>query len=924
MTYWEDSQSPPRHSTHHHRRHHQPRDGDKSYQVSNDRPCLKHPRKQHKSDLAIANSNRTSQPQTRYDIVENWLAQTARQSPHPYPRASDGHRKEDADNHHPSRPLNAIAPYNKHPRPVDQKWSPRHGFPIDSLPQSVSPFRDLGMRDPRKSTRRRTTPSDSSFISGFGNTTKPPDHGPGPIPQAREKIPPARSPREAGLAPPDASSITSHVDEQMNFEKRPRRKTRDDKYETKKKKQDHEKGGSGGYEDHRRKKRKKAEKRKSMISSKNVVNNFASNAVLNDRITVQPHLKPGLFDNGRTSKKQPISDLAFSEMQFLKHQKRNPQPKPLSKSRVREKRREDREMEEVSSFFLPHGADRNIRTPKPHDPSSRNDYQDIKYKARQFPSTRFQRISKLSPSGHRLHSGPVHISQPRDETVESLSLNSHGFVDDGKDSGKNTAYFTWSTSRHSPQTSKRANSSSPDMPVSVWSTTPEPVRRDLIATGIYRDTGIPSYDDHLTEHRMKRRKIDSGKYNSQLKSENNIRSPPHGFNGTQKVKYRDQAIMTEYPMTCSESPLETQKMGGCRTPRSQEQLNPQISHVAQEVDRQTIARDVRLSSPKKGDPNPNVRTPDPQGTKSTAIHQSPGLAGTNVGRNVEGQSQEKSDQVSVTSRDVMPPPPIPPSGNNSDVSPDANIGEINPPRQNVPSTNTETENLQARHIVSHNNVTQDTQGLPESCNQIAPSSESTVNNEHMLSSFDTASWIPQRTPSARTAETHSIISRTSIKSPFYVDQYEKTLSRNSYRKDPAQSRGPENIAEFIARIERESQQQSLLCDDDTLGSESGLEKVAQDPSIFDGELFDEQPSIYDERVNVYSHLDPNSHLSYTDVESSRIDQLGGGEYYIEAQYPQYDIGVPKTLPDVTQSQGDFEEEHFEMSSFWRPNQFFQF
>ncbi|KAI1454349.1 hypothetical protein F4805DRAFT_323600 [Annulohypoxylon moriforme] len=920
MAFWEASQSPPRHSTHHRRRHHQPRDENKYYQVSNDRPCLKHPRKQHKSDLAIGNSNTPSQPHTRYDMVENWLAQTARQSPHSCPRTSQGHRREDAHSHHPSKPLGAKAPYNKHPRHVDPKWSPRHGFPADSLPQSDSPFRDISMRDQRKSRRRRITTSDSSFISGFENSTRPPGHGPGPIPHVRKNIPPARSPREASLAPPDASSITSHVSEQMNFEKRPRHKTKEDKYETKKKKRDHEREGSGSYEEHRRKKRKKANKRKSMASSKNIVNNFTSDAVLNDRITVQPHLRPGLFENGRTSKKQPISDLAFSGMQFLRHQKRNPQPKPLSKSRLREKRREDRELEEVSSFFLPHGPDRNNRTPRGHIPNSGNNHQDMDYQARQFPSTRFQEVSVPSSSDHLLDPSPVRISRPRDDTVGKISPKPYGYIDDGKDSGKSTAYFTWSATHHSPHVSRRADSSSPDLSGSAWTTTPEGVRRDLIATGIYRDTGIPLYDDHLAEQNIKRRKMNVKIISARrVDPEDNIHSSHHEFNGPQKVQYRDQAVMTESPPKSPEPTLRTQEMEEYRA-------HPQVSQIAQETDRQKIVRDVRLNPTRKDIARTNMQTPNLPGAEATRILQAPESAGTDANQNVERMAQETSDPISVTSRDVMPPPPIPHGRNISIVSSHANTREAGPagPAQTTPPSNAETEKLQASCIVSHNDATQNVQGLPEGSTQTTASSESTINDEHILSSLDTASWIPQRTPSARTVETQSIISRLSMRSPFYVDQHDRTSSVNSYQKDLIRSRGPESIAEFIARIENESQQQTLLYNDDSLDPEFSLDNATRDLSTFDRELSEQQFSAYDERENMSSHLDPNPRLSYTDMESPGMYYQGGGEYYIETQHPQYGLGTPRAFPDVTQPSEDLEEESFEMSNFWRPNQLSRF
>ncbi|KAI1096084.1 hypothetical protein F5B19DRAFT_218935 [Rostrohypoxylon terebratum] len=926
MTSWEASQSPPRHSTHHRRRHHKPRDENQSYQISNissipnDRPFLKHPRKQHRSDLAIVNSHRPSKPHTRYDIVENWLAQTARRSPHPSPRNSQGRRREDAHSHHPSRPLNTIAPYNKHPRHVDQRWSPRHGFPADNLPQAASPFRDPGMRDPRKSRRVRITTSDSSFISGFGNSTRPPDHGPGPILQVRENTPPVRSPREEGLAPLDTSSTTSHVDDHTNFEKRPRHKTREDKYETKKRKRGHE-DGTRGHEEDRRKKRKKAQGKKSAMSSKNVVNKFTSDAVLNDRITVQPHLKPGIFDNGRTSKRQPVSDLAFSEMQFLKHQKRNHQPKPLSKSRLREKRREDREMEEVSSFFLPHGADRKNQTPRPRGTIPNNNRRDAEYQTKQFTSTRFQGIPppELPP-----YSDPTYVS-PHDETVETLALSPHGCVDDGKDSGKSTTYFIWSTSHYSPRIRRRENSSSPDVSGSVWTTTPEKIRRDLIATGIYRDTGIPSYDDRLAEQSTKATGMDSRTPHVKFQdTEDKSRSPDYDVNGSKKVKYRDQAIMTEDPMNCSEPALSPQETREYQASGSQKEPSPQVSRPVQEIDRQKIARDARLNPPSRNSLRSNTQASNPRCAPTIATCQGSGSAKIESNQNLEKQSQEMCDPTLVASENMMPPPPlIPPSRTNQAMSLDASVKKAGPtiPWNTVPIT--ERDVLESRHIANHNNASQDFQGLLERSNQSTSLSEPTVNDRRLLPSLDTASWIPQRTLSTRITETHPIISRPNMQSPFYVDQYERTLSGNSNPRDLTRSQRSESMAEFIARIEKESQQQSFLYENDTTCSELDLEKARQDPFIFDRELPDQQSPICDERQNTHPYPDPYPHLPHIDSERLSEHYPGGGEYFIEAQRPLHHSDAPRTLSNVVQPLGSFEEEQFEMSNFWRPNQLYQ-
>ncbi|KAI1414837.1 hypothetical protein F5Y13DRAFT_178691 [Hypoxylon sp. FL1857] len=925
MTHREVSRPPPRHSTHHRRRNNQPRDENNSHDMPDNRSRPKHPRKLHKGDSTRLESNSASQPQTRYDIVENWLEQTARQSPHPWPGTSQGHRKV-AENNCPSRPLHATSPYNKHPRHVDPRWSSRHGFPSEKLRQSASPFRGLDLEDQRKSTRRPEAPSDSSLISGFKNSTKPPDYGTGSIQQDRESTPPARPLREARLAPMDASSTTSHVEEEANFEKRPRRKTREDKYETNKKKRKHEQAGDPSRDIHRHKKRKGVEKRKYVVSSKNLVNNFSSNAVLNDRITVQPHLKPGLFDNGRVSKKQPISDLAFSKMQFLKHQKRDTQPKPLSKSRLREKQREGREIEEVSSFFLPLATNGNTRKSRTHDPRRRYDHQSLGRQGEQLPYTHGQEPPRSVLSDHCPNSERIRMSQGREETIEAPSLGPRGSINDGKESGKSTAYFTWSSSRHSPQPSRKKNGSASDVSNSVWTTTPEPIRRDLIATGIYRNTGVPLYDDHLTEQTMARTTETKMPDIRCAELEDNVRNAHKELMGLQKVRYRDQGIMTDDPTKCLEPPRDVQATREHQepAPNLQDQPNTQKPHVPQEIDRQQIVKDIRLKLIERSDSRQPVQASNVLSTEVIAMHQSPRLGDPGVDRNLERQTQETTDQASMTSREAMPPPSVPNGRHSSIAMARTNVGETVLPRPSAPTSNIATEALEEPHTVSCNEDGQSTRAQLDNYNQTTSSSQSIMTNDHTLLSSNTASWIPRRTPSTRLMGSRSIPSRPSMKSPFYVDQYEGKPGASSCRRDLVGSQVPESMAEFIARIESESQFQSPPRDHNILDSESGIGEAALDYASFGTSLLQEQSSACNWKEKACPPLAPDPHLPYPNSGGSRVVQQYEGEFYIETQHPEYEVGIPRALPEVMQPFEDFEEERSEMSNFWRPNQFSQF
>ncbi|KAI1143382.1 hypothetical protein F5Y05DRAFT_151096 [Hypoxylon sp. FL0543] len=916
MAHWEASRSPPRHSTHHHRRNNQPRDENSSHDVSDNKSRPKHPHKQHKGGSTIVKSNSASQPQIRYDIVENWLEQTARQDPLSWPSMSQGHRKF-AGNSCPSGPLNATSPYNKHPTRVDPRWSPRHGLPRGRLRSSASPFRDLGPEDQRKSTRRHAAPSDDSVINGFEISTKPPDYRTGPIRRDRENFPPPRLSRKPRLASMYASSTTSHVDKEVSYEKRPRHKTRKDKYETKEKKRKHQQEGHPSHDDHRCKKRRRAEKRKTMISGKNVMNNFRSDAVLNDRITVQPHLKPGIFDNGRTSKRQPISDLAFSEMQFLKYQKRETQPKPLSKSRQRDKQREGREIEEVSSFFLPHAANGN--TPKSVTRSARrshrNNHRDLRHREH-LPYNTVQEVPEAPLSDHCPNSERGHLSQQCEETTEAPSLHIHGSINDEKESGQNTTYFTWSSSRQSPRLSREENGGSPNVSGSVWTTTPEPIRRDLIATGIYRNTGIPLYDECLSEQHMERRMFEMKNPSiHRTDLEDSVHGTHHKSNKPLKVIYRDQAVMTEDHPTILEPHLDTRVAGEHQAPSSQKEPNTQLPFVPQGLNRQQVAKHVRLTPIERGGSRQNIRASNVLSTEAVATCQSPTPVDTGVGRDPVGQTRGTPDQASMTSRDAMPPPPIP-NGRYSSHAMEHDGTDVDPFPQNVPATYTAAEVPEACHTASC------TKDAPETLEHPNCSSQTTLPYEP-TTNINTASWIPQRTPSARNTERQTPLSRPSTRTAIYIDQYERKSSGGLHHRHQIESQMPESMADFIARIESDSQLRPAPHDCIIPGPESGIRDAALDDASFDTYILQDQFSATNWEEKSFPNVVSDPHVPDPNPGSSRAVQQYD-EFYIETQCPEYGIGIPRGLPEIRPPLEDFEEERFEMSNFWRPNQFSQF
>ena len=189
-------------------------------------------------------------------------------------------------------------------------------------------------------------------------------------------------------------------------------------------------------------------------------------------------------------------------MQFLHHPKRNAQPKPLSKSRLRERRRESRELEEDSAFFLPPKTQKNReRSRKRHRVESTKRQSSQGHHNDQSDSITHGEPSVPSYYAHEDASEkPLPSSEPRH--LVRTTRTSPGCSQTGTERSKPTTYFTWSSSRASPvvrvSVDTRPRSSSP---ASEWTTTPASVRRALIDTGVYRDTGIHPYDESSTSER---------------------------------------------------------------------------------------------------------------------------------------------------------------------------------------------------------------------------------------------------------------------------------------------------------------------------------------------------------------------------------------------------------------------------------------
>ncbi|KAL2756910.1 hypothetical protein ACRALDRAFT_208816 [Sodiomyces alcalophilus JCM 7366] len=147
----------------------------------------------------------------------------------------------------------------------------------------------------------------------------------------------------------------------LNFEKRPRHKTREDKYERGKKPVGSRKHSESAKP--RNPKRRKEVSKKQLASRREVMDNFASETVRveNNSATLltpdqlHPGTIPGIFQNGFTSSKNHTEDLAHVKMdwkpQLHRHQNMT---RRSSKSRDdRERKRRERELEDMDAYYGP-------------------------------------------------------------------------------------------------------------------------------------------------------------------------------------------------------------------------------------------------------------------------------------------------------------------------------------------------------------------------------------------------------------------------------------------------------------------------------------------------------------------------------------------------------------------------------------------
>ncbi|UPK99103.1 hypothetical protein LCI18_010038 [Fusarium solani-melongenae] len=305
---------------------------------------------------------------------------------------------------------------------------------------------------------------------------------------------------------PERQHPPNFTSDDFTFERRPRHKTRPDRYDSRKR----DDGRARAAKSEAKGARKQARAKKSRLrSSRDVMHNFTSSFLGTSRITLDPELRAGMSSNVRSSAYagRELGDLRFNEMRFLE------KPEEPAKGHSA------RNSQEIRQEGNRNGFERHLVHPSSPRQSS--------------PA--LSTITSRSAGSGRLATQPQEARPTSHNTswgsgYRGISFEScHGSI-----LGKSSSL---------PQ---RGRSGSVNQAVSVrGSKTPECVPKELIKTGVFSGTGILS---RLGHHR---------KQPSTVPDTNDHTSDPVETSKShprRRISYEDRGVMVSPEMERSERP----------------------------------------------------------------------------------------------------------------------------------------------------------------------------------------------------------------------------------------------------------------------------------------------------------------------------------------------------------------------------------
>ncbi|ORY66014.1 uncharacterized protein BCR38DRAFT_171487 [Pseudomassariella vexata] len=675
-------------------------------------------------------------------------------------------------------------------------------------------------------------------------------------------------------------------------------------------------------------------------------------------------------------------------MHFLQDRKLAQESKPLSRHRLRVLERQNEEIEQVSSFFLPQKTDGNQQGTGIIAPRSRDNVRGRQARASEEPvSIRGQDCSLASSTGQRASNGrrtSLPSCRPTNQTMSSLPAVMANSRPVSTRESKATTYFTWSSSPpRSPIAQRRSASVSSVRPESQRSTTPDLIREALVKTGIYRGTGINPYDG---SRRGFQRDSDiqnastlrskGAQVCSQAGGRERTMSPAANARPENQdaVTHRpDQSILDRWENIL---PLGWRREHAKRSLDNAEALKDQAQAQATSrccaserstrtasqhdtVDRNKIADEALVNIQGKKQRSPR------SGENSLTLKPNPQHDGR-WSKNSEAphlQLSSPNEKASLTSRGAMPPPPIPLDRQDSSGNAPLTQLDVLERTKNQPSHDEIAEAL--KMITPANDEQYAEKEFYPGHNKFQSPQGIATENSNNLPSLQSVSWIDATrmpTPAlTRSAATSGINS----KSPLYVSQLSILPVDEASSIPDLLDDGPggESMADFIARIESEAAASPPDVNDETnnqqikYGStidERGDERVAEvsrirtnksslDPNYARPELIAAEA----EREVEWSHgyqMAPNLHQPAWSRQTEYNDgEIGSNPNHFEDRFHAWvhNDGIQAQLKGAHQSRNvhndartlnptddgiveNDPEEISEMSSFWRPNYFARF
>ncbi|KAI0864192.1 hypothetical protein F4860DRAFT_433345 [Xylaria cubensis] len=899
-------ESPPprqRHRVPHHRRrrhHHHHHDHNSTAQTTNG-----------KSALTLGRLNREYHALDSQNVVESWLGQLTAPVPTSWLVSSEAQNQLIHRRKRQHSQGGHISPCGQDPRRVDPSWRPQHIPPAqDSLP----PRFPLPTHRNTKTKRYRHNSADSSLISDLVPHQELRELGYVKTHSEHDESSCHKPLNDAEVDTAGASSPTSHRSIAPAFKKRRRHKTRADKYDTKKLED-----CKRSKEDENRPRRSKSNRRMPIVTGKNVMKNFTSEAVLNDRITVQANLKPGLFSNKRVPKEQLVTDLSFSEMPFPMHQERDVlQQKGLTGSRLSERRRESRELEQISSFFQPARANATSHKERPKltcrkEADSKRLYRSDNTTSGFYQDSFATLSSPTSPETHRQQSS---ISWEDSHLIPDFSLSNH---DCRPSTSGTTTYLTWSNSQDSHQARQHMDDTRPRSLEPAGSATPESIQKALAATGVYNNTGICSCDgsNNQQDPSLATRSESSSIRNNMI----HHAKPYEGKGSRMRPSCSDGTGAT----VTSPAHLEA-RWNTILPPEWRPQRFPKAEVSMTDQERMTTAPDMPKSSETPGhhrvaeqartepirDLHPDQlacrHQEDYSGTSPHFAATSPTMILPEIDQIIDHTTLADQDRATISSRDAMPPPPIPPSRLDSLRSSTLKPGD---------DSTCSVRPGSMRLVVTHGQVpdcehsqTTDANGQPH---------ESSREPEKVVSTPGPISWISQAITSGISSyEREKTFSRLSMRSPIYETQSIGKDSEKALALTPLPATHmAESMADFIVRIESELEESASI-----------EEHCQQEPIMECGQLSLEMTTRKNETQNQQLMASDGPQIDHRQLATGVTD-IGPKELVETNQrfheYEELEVPVRDHISALsTECPRDDRDEFLEMLNFWRPNRFSYF